>query len=158
MKLEKEEKELLIGLSALAVSAFLLAQSWVIPLSRYKFIDSARVFPVIISVIMCLISLAYIIRSYRRCGWVPLPKIVGAAKTFVKDPLVRGTACAIAMIGVYYWAAAAKGRFYIVSAIFVIFVSCAYVKGNPLWRIVGSLLFIIGSYFLFYRGFHVQLH
>ena len=158
MKLEKEEKELLIGICTFVISAFFLWQSWGISLSRYKFIDSARIFPVIISSIMCLLSLGYSIRFYRRCGWIPMAKIAGSAKAFIKDPVVRGTVKAIVMVGVFYGLAAAKGRFYLGSAIFIIFVSSTYVKGNPLWRIIGTLIFIIGSYLLFYRSFHVQLY
>ena len=158
MKLEKEEKELLIGVCAFIVSAFLFGQSSVISLSRYKLIESARIFPLLVSSLMCILSIAYVIRSYRRCGWVPMAKIAGAFKTFCKEPLTQGTVKAILLVGVYYWLAAAKGRFYIVSTLFIVFISCVYVKGNPIWRIVGTLGFIVGAYFLFYRGFHVQLY
>lgn len=158
MKMTKEDREVITSLVVLGISIFLFVMTLQIPIKNETFLQSAKVFPLIISSVMLLLSVIYVINSLRKGGRIQFDKIKNSAVAFVKSPEVRRVALAVFFVAIYIFFGVAKGRFYICSAIFMLFILLVYVRRIKPWiSIVAALAFTAACYLLFFKVFMVQL-
>jgi|GEM_PF-6762692 len=159
MNFSKEDRESVTSLVVLVISIVFFIATMQIPIKNNEnFMQSAKIFPLIISCIMLALSLIYVISSFRKSGKLGLEKIKNGTISFLKSSEVRRTALSVLLVGIFIFLGVAKGRFYISCAIFMAFILLMYVRRVKPWiSILAVIVFITALYFIFHKLFMVQL-
>jgi len=158
MKLSKENRETVISIGTLLLSIWLFIYGSNIPIRNETFLESARIFPMIVTGIMVLLSLAYVIISVKKSGLVPFEQIKGSVKEFFNSSETRRIFLVILFICIYIFIGVHDGRFYICSVLFVSAMMLLYVKRLKPWvSIIAAIAFVGCLYLLFNKVFMVPI-
>ena len=159
MKLTKEAREAITSLIVLLIAIGLFVYSFFIPIKNEKYIQSARVFPNIVTGILVILSVLYVISSFRKVnGGLTWEALKGSLSAFAHSKEVRNIVLAMLLVLIYILFGVKKGRFYISSAIFITAIMLLYVRRVKPWiSVLAALCFVGLSYLIFFKIFMVQL-
>ena len=158
MKFEKENREAITSIVVFVISVALCIYSCMIQIKNEGYLQSARIFPQIISSLMVLLSTLYMVSSLRKSNGLTFNRFCACTKNFFAAGSTRRIASAIALVGIYIFLGVQKGRFYICSLIFMIVSLFIYTKRvKPLTIVFSSAAFVGFCWLLFYKIFAIQL-
>ena len=159
MKLTKAAREAITSLVVLLIAIGLFIYTFFIPIKNEKYIQSARVFPNIVAGVLLILSILYVIASFRKIDTrISLDAFKGSFSAFIHSKDVHNIVLAIFLVLIYVLFGVKKGRFYISSAIFIAAIMLLYVRRLKPWISVLTALGFVGlAYLIFFKVFMVQL-
>ena len=159
MKMSKENREVIISVAVLLLSVGLCISSSRIVIKNETYVQSARIFPQIVSSVMVLLSTFYVISACRKSGKFTWGACKASLIEFVRSKETRRICLAILLVGVYIFLGVQKKRFYLSSLVFMLVLLLVYVRKSKPWiSVLGAVAFIGCCWLIFYRLFAVQLY
>ena len=138
MHFSKDEKNTLVSIICLLVAIGIFISAFFIP-TRGRFIQSARLMPLIITSLMLVLSILLFIRNVRKA--CPGPGLIwNVAKSTFSNSENNRVTLSIGICGFYCFIAVPYIGFYISSFTLILLISLFYVRRlNPLLAILASL-------------------
>ncbi|KJS88342.1 MAG: hypothetical protein JM58_00780 [Peptococcaceae bacterium BICA1-8] len=154
----KDDKEFILSSILVVFGLYITYLSLNIDV-KSDFVESAAIFPLIISVSFTLFSSIYFIKSLKSGGKPNIQEIKKSLISMYKEPYYRQVSFAIALVAVYIFIGVTYLSFYISSFIFMSVILILFVKRvKVIVSLLSSLLVTAVIYLIFSELFRIPIN
>jgi hypothetical protein len=155
--MSKSDKDLLAACLVMALAVFTFYASATMPTPR-DLIESPGLFPGLMGIVLVLLGLSYLIRSFLRGGRIRLILLGRSVVPFLKANENRPILLGVLFPGIYVFIGIPLIGFYISSALFMLVMFYLYVKRWRKWFFLPvSLGITVALYLIFSTLFQLQI-
>jgi hypothetical protein len=157
VNLSAKDKDVVISASLILLSLYMVYLSATIDI-RGSFVQSAAIFPLMVSVCMTQLCIVYFIDSLRKGGRPTPDKIRSSFLSLFKESCNRRVLLAILFVGIFIFFGVTYTSFYVSGAVFMAFIILLCVrKLHFIVSIATTVVFVGLMYLVFNRLFRLPI-